>query len=170
MFLGLLDPDPYPLRKRYRSGSFYHQAKIVRKTLIHTALRLFFYFLSLKNDVNVPLKTYKQKTIFISFLLACWRLMTKIAGYGTASGSGSGSESGSESLLQQCRVLWQLLQQEVDQVKYFTHLILGRYVNTAFRIFFTYTFKSYLRYSTWQLLLREDKTGLLIIASLFHHR
>jgi hypothetical protein len=36
MFLGLLDPDP--LVKRYGSGSgfFYHQAKIVRKTLIPT--------------------------------------------------------------------------------------------------------------------------------------
>jgi hypothetical protein len=31
MFLGLLDPDPDPLVKRYVSGSFYNQAKIVRK-------------------------------------------------------------------------------------------------------------------------------------------
>jgi hypothetical protein len=37
----------------YGSGSFDHQAKIVRKTMIPTALRLLFnYFLSLKNDEN----------------------------------------------------------------------------------------------------------------------
>ncbi len=40
------NPDPYvlrpprsaPISQRYGSGSFYHQAKIVRKTLIHTVL------------------------------------------------------------------------------------------------------------------------------------
>jgi hypothetical protein len=60
MFLGLLDPDPDPLIRgtyRYGSGSFYHHAKIVRKTLIPTVFRLLFYFLSLKNDVNVPSKS-----------------------------------------------------------------------------------------------------------------
>ncbi len=37
MFLGLPDPDPDPLvQDTYGSGSFYHQAKIVRKTLIPT--------------------------------------------------------------------------------------------------------------------------------------
>ncbi len=36
VFLGLLDPDP--LVKRYGSGSFYHKAKMVRKTLISTVL------------------------------------------------------------------------------------------------------------------------------------
>jgi hypothetical protein len=35
------------------SGPFFHQAKIVRKTLIPTVLRLLLDFLSLKNDVNV---------------------------------------------------------------------------------------------------------------------
>jgi hypothetical protein len=35
-------------------GSFYHQAKIVRKTLIPTVFDFFWAFLSLKNDVNVP--------------------------------------------------------------------------------------------------------------------
>jgi hypothetical protein len=35
------------------SGSFYHQAKIVRKTLLPTVLRLLFDFLSLNNDVNL---------------------------------------------------------------------------------------------------------------------
>jgi hypothetical protein len=44
-----------------RSGSFYHQAKIVRKTWIHTVLSLLYDFLSLKNDVNVSSKSKKQK-------------------------------------------------------------------------------------------------------------
>ncbi len=69
------DPDVFgppgfssgTIRQRYGSGSgsgsFYHQAKIVRKTLIPTSLWLF----SLKNDV-----IYLQK--------ASWRPMTKIAG------------------------------------------------------------------------------------------
>ncbi len=50
-----------------------------------------FDFLSLKNDVNVASKSNKHKKLCkkISFLLASWRSMTKIAG------SGSGSESGS---------------------------------------------------------------------------
>jgi hypothetical protein len=36
------------------SGSFHHQAKILRKTLISIVLRLLSDILSLKNDVNVP--------------------------------------------------------------------------------------------------------------------
>ena len=36
------------------SGSFHHQVKIVRKTFISTVLWLLYDFLSLKNDVNVP--------------------------------------------------------------------------------------------------------------------
>ncbi len=43
-----------------RSGSFYHQAKIVRKTLILTVLRRLYDFLSLKNVENVPSKSNKQ--------------------------------------------------------------------------------------------------------------
>ncbi len=45
------------------SGSFYHQARIVRKTLIPNVLWLLCDVLSLKNDVNVPLpsKSNKQK-------------------------------------------------------------------------------------------------------------
>ncbi len=42
------------------SGSFYHQAKMVWKTFIPTALWLLFDFLSLKNYVNVPSKSNKQ--------------------------------------------------------------------------------------------------------------
>ena len=47
-----------------RYGSFSHQAKIVRKTLIPTVLRTSFDFLSLKNDVNVPSKSTKQNFFF----------------------------------------------------------------------------------------------------------
>jgi hypothetical protein len=43
--------------QRYES---YHQAKIVRKTLFPIVV-IFYDFLSLKNDVNVPSKSYKQK-------------------------------------------------------------------------------------------------------------
>jgi hypothetical protein len=45
-------------RYGFGSGSFYHQAKIARKTLIH--LFCDFDFLSLKKDVNVPSKSNKQ--------------------------------------------------------------------------------------------------------------
>ncbi len=48
------------------SGSFYHQAKILRKTLILTVMLLLFDFLSLKNDVNVPSKSKKQKNFFLN--------------------------------------------------------------------------------------------------------
>jgi hypothetical protein len=50
---------------RYGSNSgsdyFYHQEKIVRKTLIPTVFSLLYDFLSLKNDVNVASKSKKQK-------------------------------------------------------------------------------------------------------------
>jgi hypothetical protein len=45
--------------QRYGSGSFYHQAKIVRKTLIPPVF--LFDFLSLKNDVSVPSKSEELK-------------------------------------------------------------------------------------------------------------
>ena len=80
------DPDPHVFgppgsgftSQRYGSGSFsgsgsfYHHAKIVRKTLIPTIFLLFFDFLSLKNDVNVASKSNKQKKWGkkTSFLLA----------------------------------------------------------------------------------------------------
>jgi hypothetical protein len=57
----------------YGSGSFCHEAKIVRKALIPTVLWLLFDFLSLKNDVNVPSKSNKEKK-FDKKLLFCWRL------------------------------------------------------------------------------------------------
>jgi hypothetical protein len=61
MFLGLADPDP--IVKGTDPDPFYHQAKIERKTLIPTVLLLFYDFLTLKNDANVPSKSNKQKTI-----------------------------------------------------------------------------------------------------------
>ncbi len=54
------------ISQRHGSGSFYHQAKIVRKTLIPTVLLLLFDFLFLKNDVNVPSESNMKK----NFLLA----------------------------------------------------------------------------------------------------
>ncbi len=47
------------ISKRYGSGSgsFYNQAKTVRKTLIPTSCLLLYDFLSLKNDVNVASKS-----------------------------------------------------------------------------------------------------------------
>ncbi len=54
---------------RYGSGSFYLQAKLVRKTLIPTILWLLYDFLSLKSDVNVTLKSNNKKTLkFFSHL------------------------------------------------------------------------------------------------------
>jgi hypothetical protein len=50
IFLGLPDPDPFIIKQ-----------KMVIKTLIPTLLRLLYYFLSLKNDVNVPSKVISKK-------------------------------------------------------------------------------------------------------------
>ncbi len=63
---GLLDLDPDPLVKRYGSGSgsFYHQAKIVRKTLIPTIFVTFLYDV-LCDDVNVSSKSNKQSVAII---------------------------------------------------------------------------------------------------------
>ncbi len=59
---------------RHGSGSFFPQAKIVRKTSIPTVLLLFFDFSSLKYDVNVhaPSKVMSRKTCFL--LVFCWSL------------------------------------------------------------------------------------------------
>ncbi len=71
VFTGVADPDAYvigppgsgagSISTRYGSGSFYNQAKIVRKTLVPTVLRLLYDFLSLKNDVNEASKSNEQK-------------------------------------------------------------------------------------------------------------
>ncbi len=93
----LLDPNvfgpPGPRsvskRYRYRSGAFYHQARIVRKPWIPTVLRLLYYFIFLKNDVNVASKSNKQKNVWEKKnSLPSWRSLPKIAG----SGSGSVSQ------------------------------------------------------------------------------
>jgi hypothetical protein len=59
------------INQRYGSGSgsFYHQAKIVRKALMPTVLWLLYDFLSLKNDVrvNITSKGNKQKN-FVDIL------------------------------------------------------------------------------------------------------
>ncbi len=84
LFLGL--PDPDLLFRGILLLSFYHQAKIVKKTLIPTVLWLLLDFLSLKNYVNVPSKS--NKLFFkVSFLLASGRSMMWIAGSGSKSGS-----------------------------------------------------------------------------------
>ncbi len=59
------------------SGSFYQQAKKVRKTLVPVTSFWLFVF---ENDVNVPSKSNKQKKFYNFFFLASWRSMTKIAG------------------------------------------------------------------------------------------
>jgi hypothetical protein len=56
-FCSATDPHPdgsFSLKYGSDFGSFHHQAKIVRKTLIPTVLRLLYDFLSLKNYVHVP--------------------------------------------------------------------------------------------------------------------
>ncbi len=93
MFLGLPDPDPII---RYGSGlcsssgsgsssrswSFCHQAKIIRSYYFHTSFGRFIFEKWCKCTFK------KQKFFFwISFLLASWRSMTKIARSGSASGS-----------------------------------------------------------------------------------
>jgi hypothetical protein len=81
------NPDPYVFgRPGSGSGSFYQQAEIVRKTLIPTGLLLLLDSSSLKNDVNVPSKSNKQKI----FLKNIFFGLTKIA-EAWIRGSGSGS-------------------------------------------------------------------------------
>jgi hypothetical protein len=52
-------PDPHVFGSP-GSGSFYHHAKIVRKTYYFV---IFFYFLPLKNDVNLASKSNTQKKL-----------------------------------------------------------------------------------------------------------
>ncbi len=68
------------------AGSFYHQTKIIRKTLIPTVLLLLFYFVSLKNDVYVPsksnkLENFNKKKFFVGLLKVNdenWRIRIRI--------------------------------------------------------------------------------------------
>jgi hypothetical protein len=61
MFLGLPDPDPDPPVRGMDPDPSIIKQKTVRKTLISIVLWLLLDFLSLKNDVNVPSKSNKQK-------------------------------------------------------------------------------------------------------------
>ncbi len=70
-----------------RSGSSYHQAKIVRKTLIPTVLRLRYDFLSLKDVVYVFSKINVQKNLEIIFVGENSRIrihMSEVWRYGSA--------------------------------------------------------------------------------------
>ncbi len=61
MFWGLLDPDP--LVRGSGSRSFYHHAKIVRKSL--DTYRFFYFFMTFylrKNERNAPSKIISRKT------------------------------------------------------------------------------------------------------------
>ncbi len=64
-------------------GTFYQQAKKLRKTLISTVLWILCEFLSLKNDLNVPSKGISIKNLLQHYLLlTSWRSLTKRAGSG----------------------------------------------------------------------------------------
>ncbi len=89
-------PDPHvfwppgsgSISQRYGSGSFHHHAKIVRKTLITSVLWPFLTFYLWKIMSRYHQKVISRKILLkISFLLASWRPMTKIAGSGSVSGS-----------------------------------------------------------------------------------
>jgi hypothetical protein len=120
------DPDPNPdpqvfrppgsgsISQRYGSGSFHHYAKIIRKPLISTVF-LLFYFLSLKNDVNVPSKSNMQKNR-ISFLIPYLRSQTHISeslfgvrDSGTGMGKNPDQVSGVNTLVLQHRLEWSVL-------------------------------------------------------------
>jgi hypothetical protein len=83
LFLGL--PDPDPLVRGTDPDPFIIKQKKVRKTLIPIVLRLLYDFLSLKNDVNVALKSNKQKKTCRSPM----KIAESRAGSGVEYGSGS---------------------------------------------------------------------------------
>ncbi len=73
--------------QKYGSGSFYNQAKIVRKTSLTIVLWLLYVFLSLENDVNVlvPWKSNQQKNfIKIKYTIFCCRHKCHWRNYGSA--------------------------------------------------------------------------------------
>ncbi len=83
----VVDPDPYvfgpsgSVTHSYGSGSFHHQSKILRKTLISTILWRVFDRLSIKTDVIAPSKStlwaknFEKKTYFL--LASCQPLTEK---------------------------------------------------------------------------------------------
>ncbi len=86
-------PGSVSVSQRYRSisgsRSFHYQGKIVTKTFISIVLWLLDDFLSLKNDVKVPLKSNNKKLEEKYILLTSWRSLTKRAGCGAGCGYGS---------------------------------------------------------------------------------
>ncbi len=62
----------------YGSGSFHHQAQLLRETWISTLWWLLYDFLFLKNDVNVPSKSIKQKKLEKQiFFVGVWKVTDK---------------------------------------------------------------------------------------------
>jgi hypothetical protein len=68
MFLGLLDPDPDPLLR----GMDPHSDPSIINQNSKKNLDSYCFMTSLKNDVNVPSKSKKQKNVFLLFF--SWRL------------------------------------------------------------------------------------------------
>ncbi len=72
MFSGL--PDPNPLVRYMDPGPSIIKQKSKKNLHSHCFVTTFdflsFKFLSLKNDVNVPSRSNKQKIVFTSFLMA----------------------------------------------------------------------------------------------------
>ncbi len=62
MFLGLLDPDPGLIARGMDPdpGSFYHHAKLVRKTFDSHCFVTSFGLFIFEKDVNVPSKSNKH--------------------------------------------------------------------------------------------------------------
>ncbi len=69
-YLGLLDPDPDPLVRDMDPDP---SSKNSKKTLDSYVLGLLFDFLPLKNDVNIPSQSNKQKKLFFTLVFS-WRL------------------------------------------------------------------------------------------------
>ncbi len=83
-----MEPDPYIFGP---SGSVifctdpdpsHHHAKIVRKTLISAVLRLFYDFLSLKDDV-IANKITVEIQVFLNFLRADGKIQILSSNYGS---------------------------------------------------------------------------------------
>ncbi len=75
--------------RRPGSGSFNHQAKIVRKTFISNVLWLLYDFFIFEECCHAPLKSNRQKKLStkIYFSLVSWRSLTKRPRAGAGSGS-----------------------------------------------------------------------------------
>ncbi len=73
-------PGSGSISTRYGSGSFYHHAKVVGKTLVSTVLWLLYDFLAFKNDVNVSSKSSKHIKLFLKLIFEVRiRIRTKMS-------------------------------------------------------------------------------------------